>query len=48
VVRNLALPIQVMHLLFESKSRSPANVAYLNKSIEQYNAGKTTGKDLLE
>jgi antitoxin YefM len=35
--------METMHL-----SRSPANVAHLNKSIAQYNAGKTTEKGLLE
>lgn len=35
--------METMHLL-----RSPANVAHLNKSIAQYNAGKTTEKGLLE
>lgn len=35
--------METMHLL-----RSPANAAHLNKSIAQYNAGKTTEKGLLE
>lgn len=35
--------METVHLL-----RSPANVEHLNRSIEQFKAGKTTARDLMD